>query len=138
MSGKKEYRADAAQSSYEKLGKSKERSLKIGSDRRLEEYIRRKIIKDKFSPDAIIGEIRAKGLEFKSIICAKTLYNYIDAGIFSGISNENLWEKRKGKKRCYKMISRVSHTNRMARRITERPEERLINGLNMGIGKETA
>jgi len=123
LSKNKQYRADVAQANYEELGKNKERSLKIGNDRRLEEYIRKKIIKDKFSPDAIIGEIKAKGLKFKGMICTKTLYNYIDAGILAGISNENLWEKRKRKKRGYKTVSRVSRTNRMARIITQRPEE---------------
>lgn len=120
---KKEYRANVAQADYERLGKNKERSLKIGKDRKLEEYIRKKIMKDKFSPDAIIGEIKAKGLKFKGMICTKTLYNYIGAGIFSGISNENLWEKRKKKKRRYRKLTRVRQAHRMARRITERPEE---------------
>ena len=120
---KKQYRANVAQANHVKLGKNKERLLKIGHDKRLEEYIRKKIIEEKFSPDAIIGEIKIKGLKFKGMICTKTLYNYIDAGIFSGISNENLWEKRKRKKRKYKTIARVSCRNRLARRITERSEE---------------
>ena len=123
LSEKKQYRANVGQSNYNELGKNKERPLKIGNDRRLEEYIRKKIIKDKYSPDAIIGEIKAKNLKFKGMICTKTLYNYIDAGIFSGISNKNLWEKRKRKKRGYRPIARVSRTNRTARRITQRPEE---------------
>ncbi|MFP4473832.1 MAG: IS30 family transposase [Candidatus Omnitrophota bacterium] len=120
LSEKDQYRANVAQRKYQELGKHKERSLKIGKDRRLERYIRKKILNKKYSPDAIIGEIKQKGLKFEGMICTKTLYNYIDAGIFSGVSNESLWEKRK-KKRGYKTISRVSRTNRMARRITERP-----------------
>jgi transposase, IS30 family len=123
LSEKKQYRANVAQKKYEELGKNKERSLKIGKDRRLEKYIRKKILKEKYSPDAVIGEIKSKGLKFKGMICTKTLYNYIDAGIFSGISNENLWEKRKRKKSEYRTVRRVSLTNKMARRITERPEE---------------
>jgi len=122
LTEKKQYRANAAQNYYVKQGRNKERSLKIGKDRRLEKHIRKKLIKDKYSPDAIIGEIKEQGLKFEGIICTKTLYNYIDAGIFSGISNKNLWEKRKRKKRGYKTISRVSRANRMARSIEERPE----------------
>ena len=123
LSEKMQYRANVGQKKYEELGKNKERSLKIGKDKKLEEYIRRKILKDKYSPDAVIGEIKRKGLKFEQMICTKTLYNYIDAGIFSGISNENLWEKRKRKKQEYRTVRRVSLTNKMARRITERPEE---------------
>ena len=119
LSEKKQYRANAAQRRHRELGRNKERSLKIGKDRRLESYIRKKILKKKYSPDAVIGEIKEKDLKFEGMICTKTLYNYIDAGIFSGISNKSLWEKRK--RRRYKTVSRVSRTNRMARSITERP-----------------
>ena len=118
---KKEYRADIAQKDYENKGKNKERGLKIGHDNRLEEYIRHKILNDRFSPDAIIGEIKIKGLKFEGMICTKTLYNYIDAGILAGISNENLWEKRKRKKRSYKQIRRISTNNRMGKSIELRP-----------------
>ena len=99
LSLKKQYRANVGQRRYEEKGRNKERSLKIGKDRRLEKYIRRKIVKERYSPDAVIGEIKEKGLKFKGMICTKTLYNYIDGGIFSGISNENLWEKRRRRKR---------------------------------------
>ena len=117
----KKYRANVGQDEYTKRGKNKERSLRIGKDTRLEEYIRMKLEK-RFSPDAIIGQIKAEKLEFEGMICTKTLYNYIDAGIFAGISNENLWEKRNKKKRRYKQVGRVSRTNRDCRSIETRPE----------------
>lgn len=120
---KKEYRADIAQRDYENKCKNKEHGLKIGHDSRLEEYICDKILKDRYSPDAIIGEIKIKGLKFKGMICTKTLYNYIDAGIFAGISNENLWEKRKRKKRDYNTIRRVSLNNRSGKSIEQRPKQ---------------
>jgi IS30 family transposase len=120
---KDQYRANAAQANYKKLGKNKERSLKIGKDTALEEYIRNKLIKDKFSPDAIIGEIKELGLKFTGLMCVKTLYNYIDAGLFSGISNKNLWEKRKKKKRRYKTVFRVNTKNRDCRSIEDRPKK---------------
>jgi IS30 family transposase len=88
----------------------------------LEAYIRSKITQERFSPDAIIGEIKTKGLKFEGMICTKTLYNYIDAGIFYGISHKDLWEKRKHKKRSYKTIVRVTTRNRRAQSIEERPE----------------
>jgi len=120
---KAHYRADAGQMRYVEAGKNKERSLKIAKDRLLEQYIRRKILNDRYSPDAVIGEIKNKGLKFKGMICTKTLYNYIDAGIFADISNENLWQKRKRQKKRYRTIRRVCLRNKTARRITERPLE---------------
>lgn len=119
----KKYRANVAHADYLKRCRNRERSLKIGKDRRLEEYIRLKITRDRFSPDAIIGQIKAKGLKFESVICTKTLYNYIDAGIFAGISSKNLWEKSKSKKRSYKAVVRVTIRNRRSRSIEERPSQ---------------
>ena len=128
---KEVYRANVAQADYEKQGRNKERSLKIGKDTDLEDHIRNKILKDRFSPDAIIGEIKLKGLVFKGIICTKTVYNYIDAGHFSGISNKDLWQKRDKKKRKYKTVSRVNTKNRDCRSIEDRPEK-INNRLEYG------
>lgn len=123
LTEKKEYRAHVAQADYKKRCLNRERSLKIGKDRKLENYIRQKITKDRFSPDAVIGQIKARGLVFKGMICTKTLYNYIDAGIFSGISSKDLWEKSKQKKRPYKTVVRVTTKNRRARSIEDRPRQ---------------
>lgn len=123
LSQKNQYRADVGQADYIKQGKNKERSLKIGKDKQLEKHLKIKLVKERFSPDAIIGEIKTLGMKFKGMICTKTLYNYIDAGYFFGVSNENLWEKRKRKKRKYKTIVRPSSKNRLARNIDERPSE---------------
>ena len=71
-----EYRANAAQADYQVQGQNKERCLKIGKDKELEEYIRSKMLKDKFSPDAVIGEIKAKGLKFKGLMCTDAVQLY--------------------------------------------------------------
>jgi IS30 family transposase len=128
---KEVYRANVAQADYEKQGRNKERSLKIGKDKDLEAYIRYMILKKKFSPDAIIGGIKIKGLKFEGQICTKTLYNYIDAGLISGISNKDLWQKREKKKRKYKTVSRVNTKNRDSRSIEDRPQE-INNRLEYG------
>jgi IS30 family transposase len=123
LSYRVKYRADVGQRDCESRWGNKERPLKIGKDKKLEEYIRIKLVEERYSPDAIIGEIKMKGLKFEGMICTKTLYNYIDKGIFSGISNKNLWEKSKRKRRRYKPIGRISKKNRMGRSIEKRPRE---------------
>ena len=131
LSEKITYRAHVGQAEYEKRGRNKERPLKIGRDKDLEEYLRVKLIDERFSPDAIIGEIKVSGRKFTGMICTKTLYNYIDKGIFSGISNKDLWQKRNKKRRKYRPVGRVSRTNRMCRSIEKRPlavEKRLDYG----------
>jgi IS30 family transposase len=116
---KEKYRADVAQADYEQKVSRRERSLKIGKDHELEEYIRKKIKDHKYSPDAIMGEIRSKGMKFEGMICTKTLYNYIERGLFNGISSKELWEGGKRKKRRYTK-GRISLKNRCGRSIEER------------------
>jgi len=125
------YRANVAQHDYESRVTNRERSLKIGNDNKLEKYIRNKILYKQYSPDVIIGLIKHKKLTFKGMICTKTLYNYIDRGIFSGISNTSLWEKRKQKKKRYKKVQRISLRNKGSRSIEERTQE-INNRLEYG------
>jgi len=117
------YLADVGQRKHEEAGAHKGRGLKIGHDHKLARYIEDKIKKEKWSPDAIIGNIRTDGLRFETSICTKTVYNYIDKGIFSGISNKDLWVKKEGKKRDYKKIRTVALNNKTGKSITERPKE---------------
>ena len=123
LTEKRQYRADVGQRNYESTMRNKQYELKIGKDHQLETYIREKILKNNYSPDAVIGKIKILKLKFTGMICTKTLYNYIDRGIFAGISNNNLWEKRKKRKRKYLKISRrISLKNTLARSIESRPQ----------------
>lgn len=119
---REEYCADAGQRVYEKNGSNKGPSLKIGKDHKLVKHIENKIVKDKYSPDAVIGEIKAKGLEFEASICTKTLYNYIDRGdVFLRITNKDLPVKKEKKKGTYKKV-KIAHKNLKGTSIEERPE----------------
>ena len=114
------YCADAGQRVYLANASNKGPGLKIGHDHRLAEHIEKKIIKDSYSPDAVIGEIRAKELNFDTSICTKTLYNYIDQNVFAKITNKDLPVKRNGKKRGYSS-TRVAHNNLKGTSIELRP-----------------
>lgn len=116
------YKADAAQRRHDENAANKGRGLKIGNDQDLADYIEDKIKNDKWSPDVIIGRIKQEGKEFKTIICTKTVYNYIDRELFREITNKNLWVKKNGKKREYKKIRKVALNNRKGKSISERPK----------------
>jgi IS30 family transposase len=118
-----EYCADVAQRKYEENASNKGPGLKIGNDHDLAQYIENKIINDKYSPDAVIGEIKNSKNKFKTSICTKTLYSYIDKGIFLNLTNKHLWVKRKGYRRKYKRVSKIALNNTKSRSIEERPEE---------------
>ena len=118
------YKADTAQMRREERAANKGRGLKIGHDQNLADHIERKIKCEKWSPDAIIGRLKAEGWKHSVTICTKTVYNYIDRGIFREVTNKDLWVKKcSGKKRDYKKIRTVALNNKNGRSITERPQE---------------
>lgn len=119
---RKEYCADVGQRVYERNGQNKGPGLKIGNDHKFAEHIEENIIRNKYSPDAVIGEIKAKKLKFKTTICTKTLYNYIDRGIFFNITNKDLPVKKNKKKRSYGKV-RISCKNLKGTSIEDRPPE---------------
>jgi transposase, IS30 family len=117
-----QYKADVGQRVHQQRGANKGRGLKIGKCHELAEYIEKKVLEEQFSPDSIIGRIAEQRLRFGESISTKTLYNYIDAGIFARISNHDLPVKRK-KKRAYAKVRRVALNNTRGRSIEERPKE---------------
>lgn len=117
------YLADAAQRKHDENAANKGRGLKIGNDHKLAKFIEDKIKNEKWSPDAIIGKIKEEQLKFETRICTKTVYNYIDSGIFAEITNDDLWVKKSGRKRDYKRTGTVALNNKSGKSITERPKE---------------
>lgn len=120
--GKAIYQADVGQRIANERSANKGRGLKIGHDHELVRYIEKKIKDENYSPDAVIGEIQAKGITFQESICTKTLYNYIDRGLFLNISNKDLPIKRNGKKRKYHRVRKVALNNLRGRSIEDRPK----------------
>lgn len=121
LTERKQYCADVAQRKYLENRLNKGPSLKIGSDHKLAAYIEDQIINKKYSPDAVIGEIKEKGLKFETTICTKTVYNYIDKEIFINLTNKHLLVKRKGYKKKHRKI-KVALNNTASRSIDERSE----------------
>ena len=115
------YSPDIADSRYRENLRAKGPQLKIGKDRRLAEYIEDRIIERKYSPAAVLGEIRALGLKFDTTISTTTLYSYIDKGIFLRLTNKDLPVKPK-KKRKYHKVKNASRPPK-GESIENRPEE---------------
>jgi IS30 family transposase len=136
------YLADVGQRKSEEAGANKGRGLKIGHDYNLAQYIVDKIKNERWSPGAVIGHIKAEGLEFETSICFKTLYNYIDRELFAEISNKDLWVKKDGKRRGYRKVGTVALNNKKGKSITERPkgaDERTEHGhweIDLVVGKQ--
>lgn len=102
----KEYRysADISEQKYREHLKAKGPALKIGTDREYAEYIEYKICSEGYSPAAVLGEIKAKGIKFNTSVSKSTLYSYIDKGIFLTLTNKHLPVKRKKLKHIYRRV----------------------------------
>lgn len=122
LTEREEYCADVAHRKYLENATNKGPGLKIGHDHQLATYIEDKIINEKYSPDVVMGRIKEQGLKFKTMICTKTVYNYIDKGVFLNLSNKHLLLKRNGIKRKYRKVSKVALNNTVSRSIDERTE----------------
>ena len=115
------YSPDIAEDKYQANLRAKGPALKIGNDHKLAEYIEDKIANEDYSPGAVLGEIKAKGIVFKTTISKPTLYSYIDKGIFLTITNKELPVKGRRKKKN-KKVRRQARAN-AGTSIEKRPEE---------------
>jgi IS30 family transposase len=89
----------------------------------LARHIEQKIGQEGWSPNAVIGRIKAQGLRFETTLCTKTVYNMIDRGDFLHITNKNLPVKKDGIKRGYNKVYKIALKNTKGRSIEERPPE---------------
>lgn len=122
------YSAEVAQQRYDYQASNKGPQLRISNDYEFVKYVEYKIIEEKYSPDAIIMELKNNGFcnpetgeRFKTRICTKTLYNYIDQGIFPNLTNKDLPREGKKLKRKQRRVRRC-YRNVDGKSIWERPE----------------
>lgn len=91
-----EYAADVAQRRYKANQRAKQGYLKIGHNISLSNEIERLIVEEKYSPYAAMEKAR---LKYEVNFCLKTLYNYIEKGIFYRLKKTHLPYKKKYKRR---------------------------------------
>lgn len=115
------YSSDLGQKAHDYAQEGKGRALKIGNDRELAEYIEDKIVNDRFSPEAALADVERSGIKFKTTISLRTLYRYIDNGIFLKLTNKDLPIKSKKKKHNKKV--QVQKRASAGESIENRPEE---------------
>lgn len=83
------YSPNIAEDKYRINVTSKGLPLKIGNDYEFVNYMERRVLYDRLSPCAVLGEIKRKKL-FRTNISKTTLYRYIDIGIFANLTMANL------------------------------------------------
>lgn len=115
------YKADYAQMVYENSVSNRGRNLKIGFDHELAAYIEDMIRNKKYSPEALLFHAENENMNFTTKLCCKTIYNYLDAGLFLNVSVDDLPVKKATREKKDKKKSTVSLNNRKGRSIEERP-----------------
>ena len=98
--------------------------LKIGSNRKLADYLEHLMYDLKYSPEAALLEYRKSGKEkeFGIHLCVTTIYSYIGKGVFFNLTNKDLSVKG-AKKNKKKKVRRIQKRNSAGTSIDDRPEE---------------
>ena len=117
-----EYNAEYAQQDADSKNSAKGPQIKLGADWDLVNAVKKLIKKDRYSPYAVIMHFEKQEWPSNTRICEKTLYNYIQAGDISDVSEKDLLYagKRRKPKTQPKKHSRAQNA---ARSITKRPQE---------------
>lgn len=115
------YQADVAQRKHEESNINKGPSLKIGNDMKFVRHVENMIINHKYSPYAVLEDIKTNNLQFNTSICTTTLYSYIHKGLFLNIKSSHLPQMKDEKKQEYKRT--VALHNKKGKSIEQRPKE---------------
>ena len=116
------YLADVSQRKYDENKLNKGSILKVGNDIKFCQFIEKKIKDDKYSPYATIQYIKNNDIQFKTSICAKTLYNYIEKGIILNVTKKDLPMKGERKKTKEENKKKIALHNTKGTSIEQRPE----------------
>lgn len=135
----KRYSADKDQDIHRKANRNRGRNLKIGKDIQYADFLEQKILVERYSPAAALAA--ARKADFTISICVGTCYSYIEQGVFYALTNNDLWERprRRKKTTAEKPVPRVAHKDFPS--IEQRPKsirERLDPGhweMDLLLGK---
>lgn len=79
--------------------------LKIGNDFDFVRYVEKRVVQDKISPCAVVGELKRNNA-FRTVVSKTTMYRYIAQGIFMNIRLQDLPMRRR-KKRYRKTVAKA-------------------------------
>ena len=114
------YSPELAQEKTERNRRERARPLKIGNDYEFVQYVEKMILEERYSPEALLADIKRKKLEFQTQVCLTTLYNYIKRGIFLNLTMEDCpYRKLKPKRTYHRRRKRIA----AGPTIEDRPKE---------------
>lgn len=119
------YSADMAQAAYEYSVTARGRDLKVGNNHKAVKFIETLIKRDGYSPYAAAQRLTEKADKYGIVLCTRTIYNYIDMGIFQELKLDDLpcrKHKKRAKRKIQKRASRGTSIEKRPKHIEERIE----------------
>ena len=86
----KRYSADIAHGKSRFNTAARAKDLKIGNDYEFVKFVEKMILEEHYSPEGVIAEIEKRNLSFRTVVSARTIYRYIDSGIFPNLTRKCL------------------------------------------------
>lgn len=124
------YSADIAQEDYDLQATNKGTELKLQDDYNFFDHVETKVLKDKWSPDAIIMDLEKNRNPFKTEISTRTFYYYIENEFFLNVTITDLPQRGEMKKRTKRKVQPRQKVP-FGKEISQRPEE-IENRLEFG------
>lgn len=94
------YSATVAQGDADWQASGKGGAVKLGRNHAYAKAVAKRIRQGE-SPDQIVGDLRSRN---EWTVSTPTLYRYIDKGYIPNVTNKDLWQKSKAKKRKHKRV----------------------------------
>ena len=117
----KKYSADIAERKSRFNISARAKDLKVGKDYDFIQFIENLIITKKYSPEAALAFIRRNNIKFDTDVSVRTIYRYIDNGVFLHLTRENLPFRGKRKRKVKHVV--VQKQSKIGTSIEERPKE---------------
>ena len=92
----KKYCADRGQQVQDERSHNKGKEIKLGNDLEFVKFMEQMILEQRYSPVAILEHIKKNNLVFKTTVCFKTIYNYVNSGMFLNVTAHATKKERKG------------------------------------------
>lgn len=86
----KKYSADLADRNSRFNISARAKDLKVGNDYEFIKFVEDLIIKKRYSPEAALAYIRRNNVKFNTDVSVRTIYRYIDNGVFLHLKREDL------------------------------------------------
>lgn len=112
------YSANIAEDRYRINQTSKGAPIKLGNDYDFVNYVEKRVLEDKLSPCAVLGEIKRNNL-FNTNISKTTLYRYIEQGVFLRLKMSDLPMHKRKKKYRKTVIKRAPRGTSIEKRPVE-------------------